>query len=533
MAGGSVLRAIGVAPLTQQHVQRRVRRPPPVSKRPAEPVVLPAIIPPEPVDDCTRLARGGGALHGIAGLPNGGLHRAASTGDIARILQDIELGADKDQLDEHGRTPLAWAVLRDQRDAAISLLRNGAHPDARLREVDFETALILAARTGSVPVIDALLRGGAVPSVADSRQRTALMIAAWTSHAAAVDVLAQQPGTLELTNESGMTALHFGAAGTFCIEPIEALLKHGAVIDARDHAGATPLLHALERGHVDVASFLIKKGADVNARDFKGRGALDYVVSPRRLDPANSDDALELVRLKDALQLLIGWQADRRLGLDPRTQPILFREELNELAAREGRPRLPDLEGQTQASGSTASKAVERAGRRLFRKLEVGSMRGVAQLPDALLFNRGWSRVPAIVRSAVLRSITPRGGQRLVLSGGQDGRTDWALSDVLLIESMAGTQRRSVSFLGAADEVRLNDARVARLGRYANHFLAGEIDVTETLSTDRGADRIVISALDYGGGFSMSDIYLNVEGSGAGATADRFEIEQQIAGRAP
>lgn len=48
---------------------------------------------------------------------------------------------------------------------------------------------------------------------------------------------------------------------------VRAALDQGANIDARNSAGATPLLIATHHNHVDAAKVLIDAGADVNAKD--------------------------------------------------------------------------------------------------------------------------------------------------------------------------------------------------------------------------------------------------------------------------
>ena len=46
---------------------------------------------------------------------------------------------------------------------------------------------------------------------------------------------------------------------------VHRLLAQGALVDARDGHSMTPLHHAAETGHVDVAQSLIRKSADVDA----------------------------------------------------------------------------------------------------------------------------------------------------------------------------------------------------------------------------------------------------------------------------
>ncbi len=69
-------------------------------------------------------------------------------------------------------------------------------------------------------------------------------------------------------------ALHAGA------ETIEALLAHGAPIDARTKEGLTPLLMAIGNGRgPDAARALIRRGADVNAAARGGMTALHLAIA--------------------------------------------------------------------------------------------------------------------------------------------------------------------------------------------------------------------------------------------------------------
>lgn len=49
-----------------------------------------------------------------------------------------------------------------------------------------------------------------------------------------------------------------------------------ASVDQSDHRGKTALMHAVQRGHVDVARILLHAGASVNARDEENMTAIEY-----------------------------------------------------------------------------------------------------------------------------------------------------------------------------------------------------------------------------------------------------------------
>jgi ankyrin repeat protein len=51
-------------------------------------------------------------------------------------------------------------------------------------------------------------------------------------------------------------------------------LDQGAVIDARDEAGRTPLMLAVTQGQIEVVRLLLARGADPNAADNAGHTPL-------------------------------------------------------------------------------------------------------------------------------------------------------------------------------------------------------------------------------------------------------------------
>jgi cytohesin len=185
------------------------------------------------------------------------LFEAAANRRTAALKQLIEEGADVHVTDEHGRTPLHYAMTGE---AVRVLLAAGADPDARDGEGD--TALGDASFWGKPPVVRALLAGGASHSRRiGSCKKTALILAAeggWS--VPVVEALLDAGAKLETKVGSKGTALGWAAEGGK-LDVVRCLLDRGAKIDAK-RGGNTALALAADMGRAAVVELLLERGAD-------------------------------------------------------------------------------------------------------------------------------------------------------------------------------------------------------------------------------------------------------------------------------
>jgi hypothetical protein len=160
---------------------------------------------------------------------------------------------------------------------------------AMLERFDRE-ALPLAAYTGDVPRIEALLSRGAAVNVRDSTGLTPLMGAAYAGHADAVRALLGGGAAADAANAEGQTALLM-AAYEGHTAAVEVLLGGGATVERADPTGLTPLMAAAYAGRLEVVRALLDAGASVSARNRRGQTALDLARYRRHA---------EVVRLLEA-----------------------------------------------------------------------------------------------------------------------------------------------------------------------------------------------------------------------------------------
>lgn len=136
------------------------------------------------------------------------------------------------------------------------------------------TPLHEAVRGVNVPLVEWLLENGADPNAIDGDGRTPLHRAN-DDHLPAL--LRHGADLLRLDNQ-GNTALHIAAERDYGLAMAKALVEAGIPVNARNHAGLTPLHFAIFDGREIALKTLIDLGADVNARTTAQFGYIDFDV---------------------------------------------------------------------------------------------------------------------------------------------------------------------------------------------------------------------------------------------------------------
>ncbi len=168
--------------------------------------------------------------------------------------------------------------------------------------LDGETALMLAIKTGEVPIVQMLIQAGAnVNTVEKEHHQTPLMYASaakknagemvklllskgadvkprslsydWPSH------ISEEP-RVQYHPFGGLTALLY-AARDGCYDCVEALIAKGADVNVPTPEGVTPLMIALDNDNNDIAKLLLDHGANPGVWDWYGRTAL-YIAVDRK-----------------------------------------------------------------------------------------------------------------------------------------------------------------------------------------------------------------------------------------------------------
>jgi uncharacterized protein len=169
-----------------------------------------------------------------------------------------------------GRPPLNLVDNLSGLDLIKSLLAHGANPNARLTKPilgrlhldgdgglgDGTTPLMRAAKANDIPVMKALLDGGADPFITQKDYTTVVMLVAGggagvgafapslkvTDEGAiqAIQLCLDRGVDINAFNSNGLTAMH-RAAARGADKVVKYLAEHGAMLDLKNKAGLTPL----------------------------------------------------------------------------------------------------------------------------------------------------------------------------------------------------------------------------------------------------------------------------------------------------
>ncbi|KAL3148002.1 hypothetical protein ABBQ38_014297 [Trebouxia sp. C0009 RCD-2024] len=171
-----------------------------------------------------------------------------------RVIEALlKAGLDVNQQSREGSSSLHLATMSGDARLVALLLRNGAQVDAV--DKHGHTPLMLAALCSTPELVHQLLGAGADVSIKDTEGSTAL-------HAAATNV------QMDYAAKGGSLPPEWWGQG--CDETVEALVLHGADVNAENVKGRTPL-HCAVWTSIKRVSILLQQGAKVNAKDAKER----------------------------------------------------------------------------------------------------------------------------------------------------------------------------------------------------------------------------------------------------------------------
>ncbi|XP_019644621.1 PREDICTED: myotrophin-like [Branchiostoma belcheri] len=130
----------------------------------------------------------------------GTLFKAAAQGDTQKVVSLVQNGADVNEADRYGRTPLYFAANRGHGAVANILLLQGANVNYTTKTG--ETALLTACRGGHSSVVKILINFGAdLDTRTKAAGTTPLYVAATNCHDATVNLLLQAGAQVNITSD--------------------------------------------------------------------------------------------------------------------------------------------------------------------------------------------------------------------------------------------------------------------------------------------------------------------------------------------
>jgi uncharacterized protein len=187
------------------------------------------------------------------------LSKAAARGDTESVLQLLEDGADVNERDSDGRTPVMTATRGNHVETVRALIEAGA--DIDLQDDRLDNPFLYAGAEGLLDILRLTIDAGADPTITNRFGGTALIPASERGHVEVVEeLLARTQVDIDHVNNLGWTALLEAIVLSTGDERhqrvVQLLVDHGADITIADKDGVTPLQHAQSRGFTQIERIL-------------------------------------------------------------------------------------------------------------------------------------------------------------------------------------------------------------------------------------------------------------------------------------
>ena len=191
------------------------------------------------------------------------LGKAAARGDTASVVALIEAGADVNERDADGRTPVMAATRGNHVETVRALI--DAEADVDIQDNRLDNPFLYAGAEGLLEIVQLTIDAGADPALTNRFGGTALIPASERGHVAVVrELLTNSDVDVDHVNNLGWTALLeaivLGNGDARHQQVVQLLVDHGADITIADKDGVTPLEHARSRGFTEIERIVVAAG---------------------------------------------------------------------------------------------------------------------------------------------------------------------------------------------------------------------------------------------------------------------------------
>ena len=214
---------------------------------------------------------------------NGGscLHAAVHGSCSAETIQNmIDHGVHVNAVNEEGATALLLACGSAQSEMVDVLLKAKADPNMPDSSGDVSLHAATAANC-SKETLQKILAYGADVNAVNKRGRTALLLNCSYGQMDSVHVLLEARADPNIVDEEGYSCIFAAVDGHCSKDTPQALIDHGANIDAERRDGTNALLRACRTGQSGSVKFLLEAGANANVTKPDGNTCLHAAVRGR------------------------------------------------------------------------------------------------------------------------------------------------------------------------------------------------------------------------------------------------------------
>jgi ankyrin repeat protein len=209
----------------------------------------------------------------------GPLHDAARDGDLDKINEQIAEGADVNEKDSAGNTPLALATYYGHTEVVKTLCENGANLTVEL--------MLMAARDGRISIAEFFISKGVDVNWANQGKFTPLYMATLNGHKEIVELLIDKGADVNVKTNKGKAPLFVAVEWKYSAIA-EMLVDHGADLKIRNNKGSTLLQMAIFNNDKDMVEMLLSKGANVNDENKNRKTPLNTAVEFGQREVAES-----------------------------------------------------------------------------------------------------------------------------------------------------------------------------------------------------------------------------------------------------
>lgn len=191
------------------------------------------------------------------------LHAACKVGDIQKIYLLLIQGADVNEKDSEGFTPIQHSL--NYRALYETNTKVGKSIKKKIVEECCKS------------MMEMLLCNGASLSVQNQNGQTPLHIIADKSYSELIKVVARYGPDVNARDNRGKTPLHYCVKNENSLPTLMILTLH-CDVNAIDNNDETPLHAAVTAGHQEVCDILMANNADINKKNKQGRTPIDLAL---------------------------------------------------------------------------------------------------------------------------------------------------------------------------------------------------------------------------------------------------------------